>query len=296
MQTADADRAAAAVSASIAQLLDVFAGNVISALDVPEDALAKAFEVCKQAHFPAAAASSGGLPVVAPVVAQTPVPALGKGLGELPRFRSELGPFLGLSTALRAGALSGGFGTAQTDVSSIGGLDASVRFGIGLEGVLNESSDGLAFAEVGIREDTHASGTVSVPARGALTSRFRAPFWLIPGDLVVAAPILSVTSKKTLMKMAIQAANGGLIPWQTRHRHARWALSIRVRAGGRPELLSQWFRSPVSHSNVWRAASQRYPGVLELSAGGISYSRIPAVSNFFYGPKLRLDDPALHWF
>jgi hypothetical protein len=44
---------------------------------------------------------------------------------------------------------------------------------------------------------------------------FRAPFWLIPGDLVVAAPILSVTSQKTLMKMAIQAANGGLIPWQT---------------------------------------------------------------------------------
>jgi hypothetical protein len=215
MQPADADRAAAAVSASLAQLLDVFAGNVISALDVPEDALAKAFDVCKQAHFPAAAASSEGLYVVVPVVAQTPVPALGKGLGELPRFRSELGPFIGLSTALPAGALSGGFGTAQTDVSSIGGLDASVRFGIGLEGVLNESSDGLAFAEVGIRQDRHASGTVSVPGRGALTSRFRAPFWLIPGDLVVAAPILSVTAKKALMKMAIQAANGGLIPWQT---------------------------------------------------------------------------------
>jgi hypothetical protein len=57
MQPADADRAAAEVSASIAQLLDVFAGNVISTLDVPEDALAKAFDVCKQAHFPAEAAS-----------------------------------------------------------------------------------------------------------------------------------------------------------------------------------------------------------------------------------------------
>jgi hypothetical protein len=40
------------------------------------------------------------------------------------------------------------------------------------------------------------------------------PFWLIPGDLVVAAPILAFTSKQTLMKMGVRAVNGGLIPWQ----------------------------------------------------------------------------------
>jgi hypothetical protein len=40
------------------------------------------------------------------------------------------------------------------------------------------------------------------------------PFWLIPGDLVLAAPVLALSSPQTLQKMAVQAANGGLIPWQ----------------------------------------------------------------------------------
>jgi hypothetical protein len=215
MQPADADRAAAAVGASIAQFLDAFSGKVVVVTsDDPTRTLPEAFDVCHQTHFSAAAGSSEDLHALAPIVVQTPVPALGAGLGELPRFRSELGAFIGLSTALRGGAVTRGFGTSQTDASAIGGLDAAVRFGIGLEGVLNESSDGLTFIEVGAREDKHASGTATLPGRGALTARFRAPFWLIPGDLVLSAPILAFTSQKTLMKMAVQAANGGLIPWQ----------------------------------------------------------------------------------
>jgi hypothetical protein len=54
-----------------------------------------------------------------------------------------------------------------------------------------------------------------VPGRGAITARLRVPFWLIPGDLVLATPILALSSPQTLQKMAVQAANGGLIPWQT---------------------------------------------------------------------------------
>ena len=52
------------------------------------------------------------------------------------------------------------------------------------------------------------------PGRGALTARFRAPYWLIPGDLIVVGPILAFTSPQKLQKMAVQSANGGLIPWQ----------------------------------------------------------------------------------
>jgi hypothetical protein len=87
--------------------------------------------------------------------------------------------------------------------------------GLGLEGVLNESGDGLAFAEFGFRQDAHSSGSAAIPGRGGITARFRAPFWLIPGDLLVAAPVLAFTSRRTLQKMAVQSANGGLIPWQT---------------------------------------------------------------------------------
>jgi hypothetical protein len=212
MRPADADRASIAIALSISQFLDAASGKITvtgSAEVQPE-----AFDVCNQARFPAAAGSNQDLHSLVPIVEQTPVPALGAGLGELPRFRSELGPFVGLSTALRGGAISRGFGTNQTGGSAIGGLDAAVRVGVGLEGVLDESSDGLVFAEIGIREDKHASGTATLPGRGALTARFRVPFWLIPGDLVVAAPILAFTSKKTLLKMGLQAVNGGLIPWQ----------------------------------------------------------------------------------
>jgi hypothetical protein len=100
-------------------------------------------------------------------------------------------------------------------MSTTGGLEGAVRMGLGLEGVLNEAGDGLIFAEAGLRQDASALGAATVPGRGAITARLRVPFWLIPGDLVLAAPILALSSPQTLQKMAVQAANGGLIPWQT---------------------------------------------------------------------------------
>jgi len=217
MRPADAQRAATAVSASLAQFLEAFTSKdaVATHADDSSPTLPEAFDVCHESHFPATGGSDDELHVVAGIVAQTPVPALGAGAGELPRFRSELGPFVGLSTGLRVGAISRGFGSTETSASAIGGLDAAMRFGVGLEGVLNESSDGLTFGEVGFRQDSHASNTAILPGRGAITARFRAPFWLIPGDLILAAPVLALTHQKTkLMNMAVQAANGGLIPWQ----------------------------------------------------------------------------------
>jgi hypothetical protein len=149
-----------------------------------------------------------------PIIVQTPVPALGPGPGELPRFHAELGPFVGVSAAVRGAVLAGGFGSTQTGVSTTGGLDGAVRVGLGLEGVLNEAGDGLVFAEAGLRQDASTLGAATVPGRGAITARLRVPFWLIPGDLVLAAPVLALSSPQTLEKMAVQAANGGLLPWQ----------------------------------------------------------------------------------
>ena len=59
-------------------------------------------------------------------------------------------------------------------------------------------------------------GTIfsAIPSRGGLTSRVRIPFWLIPFDLVLAAPFLLPTAPDTYTQMATVAANGGLIPWQ----------------------------------------------------------------------------------
>jgi len=216
MRPEDAQRAAMAVRDSLAQLLDTFAGKMILTLaGAATGASPDGFDVCQEEYFPETARNVAEVRALGPILAQTPVPTLGAGLGELPRFRADLGPFIGVTAAARGGAQSGGFGASQTGASGTAGLEVAARLGLGLEGVLNESGDGLVFAEIGLRQDAHSSGSAGVPGRGAITARFRAPFWLIPGDLLVAAPILAFTSRRSLQTMAVQAANGGLIPWQT---------------------------------------------------------------------------------
>ena len=212
----DAVRAATAVHDSLAQLIGALDGKVDTdaAADAFEETEPDAFDVCQQSRFPAAAGTVADMRALVPIIEQTPVPALGPGIGELPRFHAELGPFVGVSAAARGATLAGGFGSTQTGVSTTGGLEAAVRVGLGLEGVLNESGDGLVFAEVGLRQDASTLGAATLPGRTALTVRLRVPFWLIPGDLVLATPVLAFSSPQTLQKMAVQAANGGLIPWQ----------------------------------------------------------------------------------
>jgi hypothetical protein len=215
MQPVDADHAASAVRESLAQLAsaleDKTGATAAADFKAPE---AEGFNVCRESHFPEALGELPEIPAVEPILAETPRPALGAGKGALPRFRAEIGPFIGLSTAVRGTAVGGGFGSRQGGVGTTGGLDATVRLGLGLEGVLNESSDGQVFIDLGVREDSSEQGGASIPGRSALMVRWRAPFWLIPGDLIVATPVLALTNPRKLKKMAMQSANGGLIPWQ----------------------------------------------------------------------------------
>jgi len=216
MQPGDADRAASAVRESLAQLasaLDDKTGATVAAdFNMPEP---DGFNVCDESHFPPGLSKSLEIRAVAHVIAQTPVPALGQGKGALPRFRSEIGPFIGLSSAVRGTVLGGGFGSTQSGVGTTGGLEAAVRLGLGLEGILNESSDGLVFVDLGFRKDSNEQGGASIPGRSAFVVRWRVPFWLIPGDLIAATPVLAFTRPRKLKKMAMRSANSGLIPWQT---------------------------------------------------------------------------------
>ena len=215
MQAPDADRAATAVRDSLAQLIDTFDGKIqLTDADDPNYAQPNSFNVCKETQFPAAFGTRADIHQLVPILRQTPVPALGKGAGEMPRFRTELGPFVGLSTGFRGAVLTHGFGPQQAGASYSSGIELAARVGLGLDGILNDSSDGLIFAEFGVRDDTHATGASTTPGRGAISARLRMPFWLVPGDLVVAAPILAFTSPVKLQKMLVGAANGGVIPWQ----------------------------------------------------------------------------------
>ncbi len=232
MRPEDAERAAETARTSLEQILDAASGRGLAAklqyIPYGEALAPDTFNVCKVEKMPRRTAPSGIRPLFAEVIGEVPVPGLGPGPGSLPRFRAELGPFIGLSMAGNVRWVDGGFGTTQTTSGAIGGLEAAVRLGLGLEGVLGEAGDGLIFLDLGIRLDSSssmkidkseaaASGggiTAAIPSRWAFATRVRMPFWLIPGDLLLALPTLAPISLETYSKMAVVASNGGLIPWQ----------------------------------------------------------------------------------
>jgi hypothetical protein len=166
--------------------------------------------------------------ILNPILLQTPAPGLSSGLGALPRTNAEIGLFIGVSSSLNFHSINGGFGKDQTDNGVVGGLEANFRIGYGLEGVLNQSGDGLFFLQFGWTQNAastnrfaedgggFANSTIgsAIPGRGAYNIRLRMPFYIIPGDLILAAPLL-LFAPKTYQKMAVNAGNGGLIPWQS---------------------------------------------------------------------------------
>ncbi len=229
MREEDARRAAAVVRLSLEQFMDAASGkfkieykeDVIASRDLPDS-----FNVCSNNYMPFRKAD---VTFMIAVMSKTPVPGLATGLGELPRFRSELGSFMGVSTSLNAADITGGFGIDQNHNGFVGGIEANIRYGFGLEGVLNQSGDGLIFLQGGwrldgssttqinntITSDNSNSITAVIPGRSAINLRIRLPFYLLPGDLIFAAPFVYLFSHKSAASMAIAAANGGLIPWQS---------------------------------------------------------------------------------
>jgi hypothetical protein len=156
----------------------------------------------------------------------TPIPGLGPGLGAMPRFRSEIGPFVGLTGSFDGRFIDGGFTSTQGG-GFVAGVDLALRVGVGLDGVMSDAGDGLVFLAFGFRGDSASTNSVAapeaaaiggnltaaIPSRTGLTARLRMPFYLIPGDMILLSPIL-LFSPSTYGNIAVTAGNGGLIPWQ----------------------------------------------------------------------------------
>ncbi|HEY6512256.1 MAG TPA: hypothetical protein VI032_09770, partial [Burkholderiaceae bacterium] len=148
-----------------------------------------------------------------------------------PRFRAEVGPFVGFVGSGDVRMIDGGYDPVVTDNGLVAGAELALRAGFGLDGVIGEAGDGLVFASIGVRGDTRSSndsqftspaleaagGASAIRSRFGLTTRLRMPFYLIPGDLLLASPLFLI-SPATYAGMAVTAGNGGLIPWQ-----AGWA-------------------------------------------------------------------------
>jgi len=236
----DAERAAATVRKGLLQVLETAAGKrQMPTLGHTPGAPAApdAFDGCKSMVFTGRAEGQRMTPEVPPllreVLTSTPVPSLGQGLGSMPRFRSELGLFTGLAGSVDLRSIDGGF-TPADGGGVVGGVDLAARVGVGLDGVIGESGDGLMFLSLGLRGDSSSSNSIAdpsiaaaggnlaaaIPARMGYTVRTRMPFYLLPFDLLVLSPMYLV-SPETFTSMAVTASNGGLIPWQ-----AGWATAV----------------------------------------------------------------------
>jgi len=234
MREEDAEVAANAVLTSLTQVLDAAAGRSQHGNpyrpDAPDEA--DGLNVCQNATFPereeGQAAEGEYLLAFTEVLEPTPIPGLGPGLGSMPRFRSELGPFLGLSGMIDGRGISGGFEESQqNDAGFVGGLELALRAGLGLEGALGESSDGLLFTSLGFRTESPSTNSfgdtglgsldgnlsAAIPARSALTFRLRMPYYLLPADLLLLSPMYFF-NPDTYTRMAVSSANGGLLGWQ----------------------------------------------------------------------------------
>ena len=227
MRPEDALVAAGAVQKSLEQFCQAMAEGAgeVSEPDGTSKITPETFDVCSNNEMPEVDID---LVLLEEVLMGTPKPGLSAGLGELDRFRAELGPFIGASSSLESVSLNGGFGLDQSETALIGSIEANLIVGLGLDGVMNKAGDGLAFIQLGWRQDSPtttqftdpgltyrgSSVTSTIPGRSAYNFRVRMPFWLIPGDLILVAPILIWASPETLQRMAVTAGNGGVIPWQ----------------------------------------------------------------------------------
>ena len=235
MREADRARAAAAVREGLDQTLEALAPGDVekSAEAIPADWAADfaSFDACKLLKMPAMPTDVPEAIVVsmAKIALATPVPGRLPPDAALPRFRSEIGPFLGLAAGLRGGGASGGTDSTTPNARITGAIDVGARIGIGLEGVLGNAGDGQIFLQAGFLQQIAKKSScenecttlgiaagiaLKTPARSAISARLRLPFWLLPGDLILAAPFLIPFAPKTYEKMAIRATDGGVIPWQ----------------------------------------------------------------------------------
>ena len=235
MRPEDAQRAAEAVRLSLEQVLDTAAGRSRTN-NLPYTPAAacepEAFDVCRndrlgpwpQGREPTLEAVQLGVEVLL----LTPVPSLGEGLGAMPRFRSELGPFIGVAGSLNVRSVDGGFTGLEEGSGFVGGADLSLRLGYGLDGVIDEGGDGLVYFSLGYSGDTPSSNkyteaapaqqggtlTAAIPARTGLTARMRMPFYLIPGRPVAPVAVVPRIAQDVSRAWRSRAVNGGLIPWQ----------------------------------------------------------------------------------
>jgi hypothetical protein len=228
MRPADLTRTAHAVGMSLGQIFDATregtpSAKAAGAVTSTAASEAAGYNSCTATRQATATVTPDTAPVALQVAGETPMPGRSEDDVHVPRFRQEIGPFVGFSGDLTGGVEFGGF-QAGANPRWWGGAEIEFRVGLGLEALTASTGAGQAFLGVGFTYNTaqyggaqpaiQEAGVAVVPARPGLAFRLRVPFYLIPFDLLLAAPILSWAAPDAMVNMGIVAASGGLLPWQ----------------------------------------------------------------------------------
>lgn len=209
MTSADLERASGAVARSLAQLAEALhPGNALgkgAQTFGPGSEAIFTFSSCKEVVQPKGVGTEPANRELArqvlPTMLATPVPGRGKGEVHLPRFREELGPFIGVYGMIAGGGSWGGL--FADGIRGGAGLSAGARLGFGAESLTGSPGTALLFLEAGITINTaqvnNCSGSScptfggsnlfpAVPSSTGLRLGARIPFWLIPGDTILLVP------------------------------------------------------------------------------------------------------------
>ena len=233
MRPEDLERTARLVSDAWAQLADAALGKgapsrVGKEVDPAMASSAPSVDICVATKQPLTVVPADTDKLRDEVVKQTPVPTRPANEIHLPHFRQEIGPFIGFAAGLSGGGAHGGYESSGAIGRGYGQAEIGIRFGVGLDAVTGSSGAGLAFLQVGVIYQSDqgevcssgcdptlsSNGIPRVAARNGLGTKIHLPFWLIPGDLLIAGPIVYLVDKQALKQMGIIAASGGLLGWQ----------------------------------------------------------------------------------
>ena len=158
----DLERAGAAVSVSLGQVLEALDPDspirrAAAELTLPPGLSDGTFSVCRASTMPGWTAPPEVATDLLLVLRSTPMPFRGPGYPSLPRFRAEIGPFVGIVSGVQGEGADGGF-AANREGGLVGSMDVGLRLGVGLDALLGDSSDGLVFVQGGIVLQSRSSG------------------------------------------------------------------------------------------------------------------------------------------
>lgn len=264
--------AAVGVRKSLAQLADAASGAIAvpSTPLTPQEKAVEDTDFCKATTLPFQDLDKQSLTAALAVLRDTPVPSGDQESIHPPRARADIGPFVGVVAGITAGPAWGGYDTTS-GWRFRDELEVGARVGYGLEGVLTTNMDGQIWAQASFVTDPPQldvscpgcpggkrtnQAVPRVPARSALKLALRMPYYVIPFDLILIAPVLLLASPDALQDVVFASAAGGL--WTLQRPISTDAGTLQFMAGREFGITffgggsgSQFFATPTSNAADW---------------------------------------------